>query len=93
MAKRDEMAPAIVCAHGGGETGREATMARRPSKATAAEALSAVELALLERLIEKGALVTKPQQPNAKARKVMAAALSHDGQHIILWLSKNTMDL
>jgi hypothetical protein len=37
--------------------------------------------------------VTKPQQPNAKPRKVMAAALSHDGQHIILWLSKDTMDL
>jgi|HubBroStandDraft_1064217.scaffolds.fasta_scaffold521233_2 hypothetical protein len=68
-------------------------MAKRPSKETVAERLSATELKVLERLIEKGALVTKPQQPNAKPRKVMAAALSHDGQHIILWLSKNTVDL
>jgi hypothetical protein len=68
-------------------------MAKRPSKETTGERLSATELQLLERLIEKGALVTKPQQANAKPRKVMAAALSHDGRHIILWLSKNTIDL
>jgi hypothetical protein len=68
-------------------------MAKRPSKAGAADRLSAAELQLLERLIEKGALVTKPQQPNAKPRKVMAAALSHDGRRIILWLSKNTTSL
>jgi hypothetical protein len=68
-------------------------MAKQPSKETVAERLSATELKILERLIEKGALVTKPQLPNAKPRKVMAAALSHDGQHIILWLSKNTIDL
>jgi hypothetical protein len=68
-------------------------MAKRPSKETVAERLSAAELKVLERLIEKGALVTKPQQPNAKPRKVMAAALSQDGRHIILWLSKNTIDL
>jgi hypothetical protein len=76
-----------------GASGGETIMAKRPSKATMAERLSAAELELLERLIEKGALVTKPQQPNAKPRKVMAAALSQDGQHIILWLSKNTMSL
>lgn len=68
-------------------------MAKRPSKTGVADRLSAEELQLLERLIEKGALVTKPQQPNAKPRKVMAAALSHDGRHIILWLSKNTTSL
>jgi hypothetical protein len=68
-------------------------MAKRPSKATTVERLSAAEMELLERLIEKGALVTKPQQPNAKPRKVMAAALAPDGQHIILWLSKNTIEI
>jgi hypothetical protein len=68
-------------------------MAKRPSKEMTGERLSATELQLLERLIERGALVTKPQQPNGKPRKVMAAALSRDGHHIILWLSKNTMDL
>lgn len=68
-------------------------MAKRPSKETAGERLSAAELHLLERLIERGALVAKPQQPNAKPRKVMAAALSHDSRCIILWLSKNTINL
>jgi hypothetical protein len=68
-------------------------MAKRPSKEPAGERLSAAELQLLERLIERGALVAKPQQPNAKPRKVMAAALSHDSRHVILWLSKNTMEI
>jgi ribosomal protein S12 len=68
-------------------------MAKRAGKATEPDRLSAAEVAMLERLIEKGALVAKPQQPNARPRKVMAAALSRDGRHIILWLSKNTMSL
>ncbi|HEX7969299.1 MAG TPA: hypothetical protein VF502_13855 [Stellaceae bacterium] len=48
---------------------------------------------LIERLVERGALVTKAQQANAKPRRVMAAALSADGQRIILWLSKKTTEL
>lgn len=71
-------------------------MAKEPSKAGvkgATDRLSAAELQLLERLIEKGALVAKQQQPSAKARKVMAAALAHDGRYIVLWLSKSTIEL
>jgi hypothetical protein len=65
-------------------------MAKRTKKPARAKSFSAVEMKVIERLVERGALVTKPQQPNAKPRRVMAAALSPDGQRIILWLSKNT---
>jgi hypothetical protein len=55
--------------------------------------LSAAELTVIERLVEQGRLVAKPQQPNAKPRKVIAAALEPDGNRIILWLSTKTTTL
>jgi hypothetical protein len=55
--------------------------------------LSAAEVAVIERLVEDGRLVAKPQQPNAKPRKVIAAALEPDGNRIILWLSTKTTTL
>jgi hypothetical protein len=55
--------------------------------------LSAAELTVIERLVEQGRLVAKPQQPNAKPRKVIAAALEPDGKRIILWLSVKTTTL
>ena len=55
--------------------------------------LSAAELGVIERLVEQGRLVAKPQQPNAKPRKVIAAALAPDGNRIILWLSAKTTTL
>lgn len=48
---------------------------------------------MIERLVEHGRLVAKPQQPNAKPRKVIAAALEPDGNRIILWLSAKTTSL
>ncbi|HEV2546242.1 MAG TPA: hypothetical protein VGU20_02805 [Stellaceae bacterium] len=48
---------------------------------------------MIERLVEQGRLVAKPQQPNAKPRKVIAAALEPDGHRIILWLSAKTTTL
>jgi len=48
---------------------------------------------VIERLVEQGRLVAKPQQPNAKPRKVIAAALEPDGKRIILWLSVKTTTL
>lgn len=68
-------------------------MAKRTKKPARAESFSAAEMQLIERLVERGALVTKAQQANAKPRRVMAAALSADGQRIILWLSKKTTEL
>jgi hypothetical protein len=55
--------------------------------------LSAADMAVIERLVERGMLVAKPQQPNAKPRKVIAAALEPEGNHIILWLSIKTTTL
>jgi hypothetical protein len=55
--------------------------------------LSTAELTVIERLVEQGRLVAKPQQPNAKPRKVIAAALEPDGNRIILWLSVKTTTL
>jgi hypothetical protein len=55
--------------------------------------LSADELAVIERLVEQGRLVAKPQQPNAKPRKIVAAAIEPDGNRIILWLSAKTTTL
>jgi hypothetical protein len=66
-------------------------MAKKASSAPAR--LSAAELAVIERLVEHGRLVAKPQQPNAKPRKVIAAALEPDGNRIILWLSAKTTTL
>ena len=65
----------------------------KKTKPAAGVSLSESELRVLERLIEGGVLVAKPQQPNAKPRKVTAAALAHDGKRIILWLSRNTTEL
>ena len=55
--------------------------------------LSAADISVIERLVEHGRLVAKPQQPNAKPRKVIAAALEPDGNRIILWLSAKTTTL
>ena len=55
--------------------------------------LSAADISVIERLVERGLLVAKPQQPNAKPRKVIAAALEPDGNRIILWLSAKTTSL
>ncbi len=80
-------------------TARRATLATPPTamakKATprAPARLSAAELGVIERLVEQGRLVAKPQLPNAKPRKVIAAALEPDGNRIILWLSAKTTTL
>jgi hypothetical protein len=65
----------------------------RKAKAAAGPPLSESDLKVLERLVDGGLLVAKPQQPSAKPRKVTAAALAHDGRRIILWLSRNTTEL
>jgi hypothetical protein len=67
-------------------------MAKKASPRSAG-GLSAADVAVIERLVERGMLVTKPQQPNAKPRKVIAAALEPDGNRIILWLSAKTTTL
>ena len=68
-------------------------MAQRTKAPSGAGRLSTAELGLLERLVEAGALVAKPEQPNAKPRKVIAAALAPDRKRIILWLSRKTTEL
>jgi hypothetical protein len=66
----------------------------RKSKSPATTAkLSVAEMTLLEGLVERGALVAKPQQPNAKPRKVIAAALAPGGARVVLWLSTKTTAL
>ena len=67
-------------------------MAKKATSAPPAR-LSAAELGVIERLVEQGRLVAKPQQPNAKPRRVIAAALEPDGNRIILWLSTKTTTL
>ena len=63
------------------------------TKLKATDHLSSADLAVLERLVEARVLIAKPQNGSAKPRRVIAAALAHGGKQIILWLSKNTMDL
>jgi hypothetical protein len=70
---------------------KKATSKKATSHAPAR--LSAAELSVIERLVEQGRLVAKPQQANAKPRKIIAAALEPDGNRIILWLSAKTTTL
>jgi hypothetical protein len=67
--------------------------AKPPKKAETAPGPSEGDLKALERLIDAGILVTKPQNANAKPRKVMAAALTQDRRHIVLWLSNKTVEI
>ncbi len=49
--------------------------------------LSPQEVALIERLVEAGALLAVPQLGSAKPRKVITAALDPAGDRILLYLS------
>jgi hypothetical protein len=69
------------------------TLMAKKATSHAPARLSAAELGVIERLVEQGRLVAKPQQANAKPRKVIAAALEPDGDRIILWLSAKTTTL
>ena len=73
-------------------------MARKPTKKTGppeppAVHLSAAEMALLERLVDRGALVTVPAFKSQKPRKVIAAALAEHGSRVLLYLSAKPAEL
>jgi len=68
-------------------------MAKGTAKAAAGERLSAAEIALLERLVDRGALVTVPALKSQKPRKVVAAALAQHGSHVLLYLSAKTTEI
>ncbi|HUK57792.1 MAG TPA: hypothetical protein VLV50_01075 [Stellaceae bacterium] len=62
-------------------------------KKPSAVALTAPEMALLERLVDRGVLVTVPALKSQKARKVVAAALAAHGSHVLLYLSAKPAEL
>ena len=69
---------------------------RKPPKRPAmppAVHLSAAEMSLLERLVDRGALVTVPALKSQKPRKVIAAALAEHGSRVLLYLSAKTTEL
>ncbi len=49
------------------------------------------ELAVMQRLIERGVLVAASNRANLRARKIEAATLS--GNVVVLWLAKKTTAL
>jgi hypothetical protein len=51
------------------------------------------EIAVLERLVERGALVTMPALHSQKPRKVMAASLDDHGRRVLLYLSAKPIGL
>jgi hypothetical protein len=57
------------------------------------ERLTPQEIALLEKLVARGALVAVPQKGLAKPRQAVAATLSDNGRRILLYLSAKTIDL
>jgi hypothetical protein len=65
---------------------------RKTPAAPPAEHLSAAEMALLERLVDRGALVTVPALKSQKPRKVIAASLAEHGARVLLYLSAKTID-
>jgi hypothetical protein len=70
-------------------------MARKQSKKPEepAKALTPAEMSLLERLVDRGALITVPALKSQKPRKVMAASLADHGARVLLYLSAKTTDL
>lgn len=71
-------------------------MARKPAKCTVAlptaDRLTATEMALIERLVDRGALVTVPAVKSQKPRKVIAAALAEHGGSVLLYLSAKPLE-
>ena len=68
------------------------------SRASAAAAppadhLTAAEMSLLERLVDRGVLITVPAVKSQKPRKVIAAALVDHGARVLLYLSAKTIAL
>jgi hypothetical protein len=70
-------------------------MARRSPKTAAPDAarLSPAEMALIEALVDRGALITVPAVKSQKPRKVVAAALSAHGSRVLLYLSAKSSEL
>jgi len=60
--------------------------ARKPAQPPG-ERLTAAEMSLLERLVDRGALITVPALKSQKPRKVMAASLADHGARVLLYLS------
>jgi hypothetical protein len=55
--------------------------------------LTVADVALLERLIDSGALIAVPPKRMGKARPVISAALADGGKHIRLYLSPEAVEL
>ncbi len=71
-------------------------MPRKPSKPGAgapADRLTEAEMALIERLVDRGALVTVPAVKSQKPHKVIAASLAEHGSCVLLYLSAKPMEL
>jgi len=64
----------------------------RPCDDPPKEHLTASEMALLERLVDRGALITVPALKSQKPRKVTAASLTDHGTRVLLFLSAKTME-
>ena len=54
--------------------------------------LSPEEMTLLERLVDRGALIAVPPPP-AKPRKVSVASIANGGRSLLLYLAKETSEL
>ena len=63
-----------------------------PAKLTPSN-LTGADVALLERLIESGALIAIPPKRMGKARPVISAALADSGKSIRLYLSPEAVEL